>query len=54
MSDKTHVPITETHTPEEVEYFAMEAAEDLEIAPEELVRQAAAFYCKEMRGGRHE
>jgi hypothetical protein len=44
-----HVPI-----PEEMEYLVTEAAKHLQITPDELVRQAVAFYCREVKGGSHE
>ena len=40
--------------PEELEYFITEAAEDLEITPDELVQQAVGSYCKRKLGGRYE
>lgn len=40
--------------PDELEYLLAEAAEDLEIIPDELVRQAVSPYSREHNGGRHE
>lgn len=40
--------------PDELEYLLAEAAEDLEIIPDELVRQAVSPYSRERNGGRHE
>jgi len=40
--------------PEELEYHLAEAAEDLEITSDELVRQAIHSYCRKQQGGRHE
>jgi len=44
----------EVRIPDELEYFLTEAAEDLEITPDELVRQAVSSYCRGQQGGRHE
>jgi len=44
----------EIRIPDELQYFLAEAAEDLEITPDELVRQAISSYCREQQGGRHE
>jgi len=44
----------EVRIPDELEYFLAEAAEDLEITPDELVRQAISSYCRDQQGGRHE
>jgi hypothetical protein len=44
----------DVHIPEELEYFLSETAEDLEITPDELVRQAVGSYCREKLRRRHE
>lgn len=41
-------------TSEELDYYNAETAEDLEISPEELVRQAEGSYCRVKLGGSHE
>lgn len=38
----------------ELQYFLTETAEDLEITPDELVRQAVSSYCKMKQGEHHE
>ncbi|MCE9588112.1 MAG: hypothetical protein K8R57_07345 [Verrucomicrobia bacterium] len=40
--------------PEELEYFVTETCRNLQIAPDELVRQAVGSYCREKQGARHE
>ena len=35
--------------PDELEYYLAEAAEDLEITPDELVRQAVSSYCRDQQ-----
>jgi len=39
----------EVQIPDELEYYLAEAAEYLEITPDELVRQAASSYCREQQ-----
>jgi hypothetical protein len=48
------VSLGEDQIPDELEYLLAEAAEDLEIIPDELVRQAVSSYSRERNGGRHE
>jgi hypothetical protein len=48
------VSLGEVQIPDELEYLLAEAAEDLEIIPDELVRQAVSPYSRERNGGRHE
>jgi hypothetical protein len=48
------VSLGEVQIPDELEYLLAEAAEDLEIIPDELVRQAVSSYSRERNGGRHE
>lgn len=40
--------------PEQLEYFVTETCRNLQIAPDELVRQAVGSYCREKQGARHE
>lgn len=49
----SHVSV-EVQIPEELEFYLAEAAEDLEISPEELVQQAVGSYCRVKLGGHHE
>jgi len=44
----------EIRIPDELDYLLAEAAEDLEITPDELVPQAVSSYSRERKGGRHE
>jgi hypothetical protein len=48
------ISLGEVQIPDDLEYLLAEAAEDLEIIPDELVRQAVSSYSRERKGGRHE
>ena len=48
------ISLGEVKIPDELEYLLAEAAEDLEIIPDELVRQIVSSYSRERKGGRHE
>jgi hypothetical protein len=49
--DSSEIDVT---IPEELEFFLSETAKDLEITPDELVRQAVALYSRTMKGGSRE
>ena len=54
MRAKTPITEIEICIPDELQYLLAEAAEDLEITTDELVRQAISSYCREQQGGRHD
>jgi hypothetical protein len=54
MSPTMPLSEMEIRIPDELDYLLAEAAEDLEITPDELVPQAVSSYSRERKGGPHE